>query len=418
MRILHTSDWHLGKPLEQINRIEEQREFIHCLSNMVEEEKIDIVLVSGDVYDTYNPSAAAEELFYDAVDILNAKGKRPVIVIAGNHDSPERLCAASALAYKNGIILLGYPNSDPGIYGINTEHIKLVDSGPGWIELGLSSCRQSAVILTMPYPSEARLEEVLSQDADEKELQKAYSDKIGSLFGKLGQKFRKDTINLVMSHLFLAGGRESDSERTLQVGGALTVNPNMLPSNAHFAALGHLHRPQNIRNASCPAFYSGSPLAYSFSEADYSKAVYIIDAIPRKEADIKEVLLDCGKPLRRWEAKEGIMQAIEWCEIGRDKNAWVDLEILTDRPLAMEEQKRLRQLHPGIINIRPKFKSEGEEEVSFENRENRKIDELFKEFYKTRAGVEISEELMSTFLDVLNDENSNNELGDLGNEDD
>jgi exonuclease SbcD len=418
MRILHTSDWHLGKPLEQINRIEEQREFIHCLSKIVEEEQIDIVLISGDVYDTYNPPAVAEELFYDAVDMLNARGKRPVIVIAGNHDSPERLCAASALAYKNGIILLGYPNSDPGIYKINTENIKLVDSGLGWIELGISSCRQSAVILTLPYPSEARLEEVLSQDTDEKELQIAYSDKIGNLFGKLGQKFRKDTINLVMSHLFLMGGRESDSERTLQVGGALTVNPTMLPSNAHFAALGHLHRPQSIRNASCPAFYSGSPLAYSFSEADYSKAVYIIDATPGKEADIKEVFLDCGKPLRRWEAKEGIMQAIEWCEIGRDKNAWVDLEILTDRPLAIEEQKKLRQLHPGIINIRPKFKSEGEEEVSFENRENRKIDELFKEFYKTRMGVEISEELMSTFLDVLNDEESTNRLGDLENEDD
>ncbi len=72
MRILHTSDWHLGKPLEQINRIEEQREFIYSLSKIVEEEQIDIVLVSGDVYDTYNPPAAAGELFYDAVDMLNA----------------------------------------------------------------------------------------------------------------------------------------------------------------------------------------------------------------------------------------------------------------------------------------------------------------------------------------------------------
>ncbi|NLC67838.1 MAG: exonuclease subunit SbcD, partial [Clostridiaceae bacterium] len=93
MRILHTSDWHLGKSLEkmnrQINRMDEQREFIDYLCKIAEEEKIDIVLVSGDVYDTYNPPSAAEELFYDAVDRLNAGGKRAVVVIAGNHDNPE-----------------------------------------------------------------------------------------------------------------------------------------------------------------------------------------------------------------------------------------------------------------------------------------------------------------------------------------
>lgn len=410
MRILHTSDWHLGKPLEQINRIDEQREFIQCLSKIVEEEKINIVLVSGDIYDTYNPSAAAEELFYNAVNTLNAGGKRPVIVIAGNHDNPERLCAASVLAYKNGIILLGYPNSDPGVFEIGTDSIKLINSGPGFLELGLPDCGERAVILTLPYPSEARLEEVLSQSVDERELQKAYSDKIGSHLNRLSEKFRKDTVNLVMSHLFMLGGKESDSERTLQVGGAMTVNPAVLHPKTHFAALGHLHRPQQIRNAPCPAYYSGSPLAYSFSEAGYSKAVYIIEAVPGKEAKIEEILLSCGKPLRRWEAKEGIKQAIEWCEIGRDKNAWVDLEILTDRPLTLEEQRNIRLLHPGIINIRPRFKSEGEKEISFENRENKKIDELFKEFYKARTGTEISEELISVFIDVLKGENIINGL--------
>lgn len=112
------------------------------------------------------------------------------------------------------------------------------------------------------------------------------------------------------------------------------------------------------------------------------------------------------------------MQAIEWCEMGRDKNAWIDLEIVTDKPLSMEEQKKLRQLHSGIINIRPKFKSEAQDDYTFENRENRKVDELFKEFYRSRTGVEISKELMSVFLDVLNDEEYTNELVDLDNEND
>lgn len=404
MRILHTSDWHLGKSLEQISRIEEQRDFISCLSRIVEEEKIDMVLVSGDVYDTINPSTAAEELFYDAVDKLNGKGKRPVVVIAGNHDNPERLCAASPLAYKNGIILLGYPHSDAGRFKVKTDNITLVASGPGWMELGISSCNESAVILTLPYPSESRLEEVLSKEADEELLQLAYSDRIGSLFSILQEKFREDTINLIMSHLFMLGGKEGGSERTIQVGGAYTVNPAVLPSNTHFAALGHLHRPQWVSNAPCPACYSGSPLAYSFSEVDYTKAVYIIDAKPGEEADIKEIYLDCGKPLKCWVAEEGIMQALDWCEKGRDKNAWIDLQIVTDRPLTMEEQKKLRQLHPGIVNIKPLLKAEYIKEDNYENREGKKIDQLFTEFYKFKTGFEISDELMATFLEVVNGE--------------
>lgn len=402
MRILHTSDWHLGKTLEQVSRIDEQKEFIDCLCKTVEEEKIDLVLIAGDIYDTYNPSAAAEELFYDAIDRLNDKGRRAVVVIAGNHDNPERLCAASPLAYKNGIILLGYPGSDAGIYKTYNENIRIIESGSGWFELCVSGCQHRAVVLTLPYPSEARLEEILSQDAEEAKLQRAYSEKIGNLLASLSQKFRDDTVNLAMGHLFLMGGKESDSERTLQVGGALTVDPSVLPAKAHFVALGHLHRPQRIKNAPCPAYYSGSPLAYSFSEANYAKAIYIIDAEPGKEPDIRTVNLDCGKPLRRWKAEKGVEQALKWCEEGKDANAWIDLEIHTDRVLTLEEQKRLKELNPGIINIRPVMKNDAIELAGYESRENKKIDVLFKDYYKSRHNAEMSEELMTVFLDVIN----------------
>jgi exonuclease SbcD len=402
MRILHTSDWHLGKPLENINRMDEQEQFVDQLCDIAEQEKINLVLVAGDVFDTYNPSSAAEELFYDAIDRLNCGGRRGVIVIAGNHDNPERLCAASPLAYKNGIILLGYPASDAGIYKVNRGNVIVEESGPGWLELHISGCEHNAVILTLPYPSEARLEQVLCSELDESGIQQAYSDKIGSLFTALSKKFRDDTVNLVVSHIFMRGGRESESERTLQVGGALTVDPAVLPVNAHFAALGHLHRPQPVENASCPAFYSGSPLAYSFSEADYCKALYIVDAVPGSKAVVNELYLDCGKPLRKWKAVNGIAQAIKWCEEGRDANAWIDLEVFTDRVLTMEEQKKLRGLNPGIINIRPVIKSELMEFSDYENREDKKIDELFRDYYKYKKGVEISEELMGTFLDILN----------------
>lgn len=400
MRILHTSDWHLGKTLENINRLDEQRQFIDELCDIAEKENIDMVLIAGDIFDTYTPSSAAEELFYNAVDRLNGKGKRAIVVIAGNHDSPDRLCAASPLAHKNGIILLGYPGSDAGMLESRDGGIRVVKSGPGWLEIKLSNCEHNAVVIAVPYPSESRLDQVLTADADEDKLQQAYSEKIGELLKQLSSNFREDTANLIVSHIFLRDGRTSDSER--QLGGALVVDPCLLPDNAHFIALGHLHRPQKVTSAPSPAYYSGSPLAYSFSEAGYSKAVFIVEAVPGKEPEIREVYLNSGKPLKQWRARNGIEEAMGWCEEGRDSNAWIDLEIHTDRVLTLEEQKRLRELNPGIINIRPVVVKEKEALIASETREGKKIDELFRDYYRYKTGMEAAEEIMDTFLEVAN----------------
>ena len=404
MKILHTADWHLGKNLERISRIDEQREFVEYLCDLVEKENIDLVLIGGDIYDTYNPPACAEELFYYALNKLNKNGKRAVVVIAGNHDNPERLEAIMPIACKNGIFILGYPKTDILVYKDECKYTKIINGGKGFIELSIPNCLHNVVILTLPYPSEARLEEVLTNEVDENLIQKAYSEKIGHILNGLTCNFRDDTVNLVLGHIFLMGGKESDSERTIQVGNAMTVDVSMMPKNAHFVALGHLHRPQVIKSEYCPIFYSGSPLAYSFSEADYNKAVYIIDVEPNCEINVTPSYLSCGKPLVRWCAKEGIGQAIKWCNEGKDKNAYVDLEIFTDRLLTQEEQKMIRELHQGIVNIRPKIINESDIVSDFSNREQKKIDELFKEYYKYRTKTEVSEDIMEIFLDVINSE--------------
>lgn len=414
MRILHTSDWHLGKSLDNISRIDEQKQFVDELCGIARQESIDIVLVAGDVFDTYNPSSQAEELFYLAVDRLSDKGERAVVVIAGNHDNPERLCAANPLALRNGIILLGYPKSDARLFTTESKNVMIPAAGPGWLELCVAGCEHNAILITLPYPSETRLEEVLCMDPDEESIKQAYSEKVGKILKNLGRNFRDDTVNLAVSHIFVGGGKESESERTIQVGGAMTVEPSALPSNAHFTALGHLHRPQEVKGAPCPAYYSGSPLAYSFSEAEHCKMVYVIDAIPGRAAQVKEIPLNCGKPLRRWVARNGIEEALLWCEDGRDSNAWIDLEVYTDRVLLPEEQKKLRDLNPGIINIRPVIKAENSVDFEYENRENRKIDKLFKDYFKFRTGTEISDELMDVFIEALNESGEY----DIGGEDD
>jgi exonuclease SbcD len=413
MKILHTSDWHLGKTLENISRIEEQRQFIDELCDIAEKEQIDLVLIAGDIFDTYNPSSAAEELFYEAIDRLNNKGQRSLVIIAGNHDSPDRLCAASPLAYKNGVILLGYPGSNAGDYKTEGSQIKVIDSGAGWLELKLPQYEYNAVILSMPYPSESRLEEVITKASDSENLQQNYSDRIGGIMQELSSNFREDTVNLVISHLFMREGKISDSER--QLGGALMVEPEAIPENAHYAALGHLHRPQQVKGCRIPAYYSGSPLAYSFSEVDYCKAVYIVTAEPGKAAEVREINLNSGKPLKRWEAFNGMPEALKWCEEGRDINAWIDLEIHTDTIIGSEEQKQLRELHPGIINIRPKLRNQLETNMDYKNRETKRIDELFREYYKSSIGMEASEELIDLFLSIANqdtgEESKENEAG-------
>jgi exonuclease SbcD len=403
----------LGKTLENVSRIEEQRQFIDEICDIAEREQIDLVLIAGDIYDTYNPSSAAEELFYEAIDRLNNKGTRAVVIIAGNHDSPDRLCAASPLTYKNGVKLLGYPSSDAGQYKSQESSIGIVNSGAGWLELKLPKHDYNAVIISMPYPSESRLEEIISKDVDAEDMQQAYSGKIASIMGGLSSNFRDDTVNLIISHLFMKEGKISVSER--QLGGALMVEPDAIPKNTHYAALGHLHRPQQVKGCSIPCYYSGSPLAYSFSEVDYCKAVYIVDAEPGCQAIVTECNLSAGKPLKRWEAMNGMAEVLQWCEEGRDQNAWIDLEIHTDTIIGSEEQKQLRDLHPGIINIRPKLNNQQEYDLDYKDRETKRVDELFREYYMSKMGMEASEELMDLFLSIINqdvdDQTKENEAG-------
>ncbi|MER2141445.1 MAG: exonuclease subunit SbcD, partial [Priestia megaterium] len=111
MRLLHTADWHLGRTLEGRSRLAEQAQFLDELADIVEEEKVDAILMAGDAFDTVNPPAAAEQLFYESMSRLSNNGKRPIIVIAGNHDNPDRLSAASPLAVHQNITLLGLPTT-------------------------------------------------------------------------------------------------------------------------------------------------------------------------------------------------------------------------------------------------------------------------------------------------------------------
>ncbi|HBV98599.1 MAG: nuclease SbcCD subunit D [Peptococcaceae bacterium BICA1-7] len=403
MRFLHTSDWHLGRTLEGRSRQAEQEEFIDEICRLADEEKIDSVLLAGDIFDSFNPPASAEELFYDGLDRLSGGGKRAVIVIAGNHDSPERLAASSPLAARQGIVLLGLPEDSPPIMpSPDSRQAGVLAGGPSWLELAAPGCEHTAIILALPYPSESRLKELLHGTLDDQAgVQRAYTSKIGRLFAGLAQNYRPDTANLAISHIYAQGGLTSDSERPIfSIGGASSVLPEDLPPGAQYVALGHLHRPQSVRGGGVPCRYSGSPLAYSFSEAGQAKSVVVADILPGQPAEQKEIHLSGGCPLVRWKAGQGLDQVYAWLGEGRDPRAWIDLEVTVGSPLTLQEVHQLRRACSRFIDIRALY-PQLEPEEAVHSRAGLPIDQLFALFYQRKYGVSPDVQTVSLFLDIL-----------------
>lgn len=386
MRILHTADWHLGRSLEGRSRLEEQAQFLDELVKIVDEEKIDVVLMAGDAFDTVNPPAAAEQLFYESLSQLSNAGKRPISVIAGNHDNPERLSAASPLAHQQNIQLLGLPTLD-----VQTIYVPTTN--------------ETLKLAALPYPSESRLAEVLSESHEELLLRDKYDQRIQGMFQEMSKAFSPATINIAMSHIYVTGGSASDSERPIEVGGAYTVAATSLPEAAQYVALGHLHRPQMVARANTMARYSGSPLAYSFSESGYAKSVTILDAKPGQPIDMSEVFLSSGKPLVRWKATEGLAQVYNWLDERKDANAWIDLEVHVTNAISIEEIHRLRKLNSGFIHIRPVFEEIEREKAERQSTQNIPIEELFTRFYERQTGGAKPEpNLTKLFLELITDD--------------
>jgi exonuclease SbcD len=402
MRILHTSDWHLGKRLENFSRLEEQQAVLSEICEIADFEKVDAVIVAGDLFDTFNPPVEAIDLFYKTLKRLSNNGMRAVIAIAGNHDSPDRIEAPDPLARECGIFFAGYPASVIPVLELESG-LKVTQSEPGFVEFELPISGEKLRLLLTPYANEMRLKTYLGSENSEDALR----DTLKKFWETLAQKYCDfNGVNVMVAHLlFIKEGDEQpvepeEEKPILYIGGAQSQFSSDIPKEIQYVALGHLHRKQTIDKQPCPIVYSGSPLAFSFSEANQDKFVMIIDAVSGAKATIKEIKLNQGKRLIRKSFNQ-IDEAVEW--LIENQNILIELTIVSDTYLAGEDRKRLMYAHEGIVALIPEIsaKHTDSKKQAYTIDINKNMDELFVDFFKSKKGQEPNKRLLDLFKEVL-----------------
>jgi exonuclease SbcD len=404
MKILHTSDWHLGKRLEDFSRLEEQKAVMKEICEIAEREQVDAVIVAGDLFDTFNPPTEAVDLLYKTLKRLTVNGKRPVIAIAGNHDSPDRIEAPDPLARECGIIFTGYPNSKISSFLLETG-LQVMQSDEGFMELQLPTCEIPLRILLTPYANEYRLKTFLGKENSEMELRNLLQEK----WQQLADKYCDNQgVNILATHLFMVKKgvplpeEPEDEKPILHVGGAQAVYTENIPSQIQFTALGHLHRMQQVDTSPSPVYYCGSPLSYSFAEANQQKWVLIVEALPGEMATVKEIPLTQGKRLLRKKAK-GLEDAIAW--LTENKDALVELTLVTESYLTATDRRHLNTVHEGIITIIPEISNQDvPTDASSQIDLSQSMVNLFRDYFLHEKGQEPNEEIMQLFQELLAEE--------------
>lgn len=368
-------------------------------------EDVDIVVVAGDLFDSFNPPIEAVELFYKTFKRLTNGGQRPVVAIAGNHDSPDRIEAPDPLARECGIIFAGYPNSVVPLFELETG-LKVIRSEKGFIELQLPRKSFPVRILLTPYTNEYRLKSYLGSEDSEAELRNVLQEKWQLLCNSFCDN---NGVNILVSHLFVIknGGpvpeEPEDEKPILHIGGAQAIYSENIPNQIQYSALGHLHRMHKVDDSQSPVYYSGSPISYSFSEANQKKYVVLVDVTPGEIANVREVQLTTVRPLLRKRAY-GVEEALEWLK--DNSNALVELTLVTDSFITAKDRRMLNAAHNGIVTIIPEVQNSD----SFEDNNRNQIDltqdmeSLFTKYFTQIKGQSPNDDIMNLFREILAEE--------------
>ncbi len=382
MKILHTSDWHIGKKLMGRERYDEYRSSLSEISAICEREEIELVLVAGDVFDTYTPSAEAERIFYEGVKQIAEFSA--VLVISGNHDDYVRLTAASSFASEANVYIVG--NNLQKLNCNSTFAVKPIRSGNGYAVFEGKN-GDKVYINILPYPNEARFKEGKSDESFEDKMSRWIA------YGERGKQEKMPSIFL--SHIFVAGGKVCDGEREIDLGGARVVPTSMLPGS-DYCALGHLHRRQKLKGN---AYYSGAIMQFSFDEAGAEKSVNVFNLGNDGITGFKQIALTSSKNLIRLQAN-GAEDGVKLLK--SNENRYVELTLNISAPLTPAESSALHECE-NLISLKANIALAESSELRVSNKD-KSSSQIFTEFYKTKYDCPPSEELLSLFLSLTEEE--------------
>jgi len=338
MKIVHTSDWHIGRRWKGIQRFDELEAVLDHLAAFIEEQSIDLVLHSGDVFESRNPPAEAEQLVNRFLVRVGRSGAR-MLVIAGNHDDALRLDARSLLTEFVHVQILGRPR--PASRG----GARILETRSG----------EKAVVAALPFASPGAWVSALDIAGEEASARIKYAHMFERAVQDLCAAFRPDAINLFMAHTHLEGALFGESERRVHIAEDWAASPKSLPSTASYIALGHLHRPQKIEGP-VPAYYAGSLLQMDFGEAGEEKSFVVVTVSPGQPARIEHVPYEGGQQL------VDLHVSLAELEETADKyrTGWLRVTVpLTERDPDLN--RKVRELLPNALVVRAELPEPEEE---------------------------------------------------------
>ena len=275
MKILHTSDWHVGRRMRGRDRSVEHRAVLDEIVNLASEHRVDLTVVAGDLFDAGSPTPVAEEIVWRC--LLDLAEVAPVVVVAGNHDNPIRIDAVAPLLEKNRVTALGAPRSP--------------DQG------GLTLIEEAGARVGMlPFVSQrgiVRVEDIMGSDPDQNAGK--FEERMRRVLERLTTEMTSDTVNILVGHLTVYGATAGGGEREAHIFG-YAVPASVFPGHLSYVALGHLHRQQRVPHPGA-VWYSGSPMQLDFGEVDDRKGVLVVEANPGRPSRVTEVPVTSGRRL-------------------------------------------------------------------------------------------------------------------------
>lgn len=400
MKIIHTGDWHIGKVVNEFSMIDDQRFVLEELMDIIKEEKPDAVVIAGDLYDRSIPPVEAVELLDEVFNRILLELKVPILAIAGNHDSSERLSFASNILCKNGLY----------IAGLFDKNIKAVS---------IENADEKVNFFLLPYADPKEVKHVFH---DEEIL--THDDAMKKVVEVINENLNKTENNILVAHGYVsfmkeeaidldnkvenmrAGLETSASERPLSIGGTDLINADYF-SPFNYTALGHLHGQQRV--GSDRIRYSGSILKYSFSEVNQKKGVSILEINKKGEVSVKQKEL---KPKRDMRIIKGPINELIKPEVYMKDNVEDYIyAILTDEEELIDPISKLRAVYPNIMGLHREENKEKENSktsatIGFQNKSKIK---LFEEFYESITGKQLTDNklgLLKEIIEVVEQEES------------